>query len=192
MLSYLEGRGNDRKLRLFAVACCRKVWHRLGDEGSRRAVECAGAFADERIGRSKLDQVRNVARPVIAETGEGHPANAAVQVGTFLAHRAALGAVENAHDEEPFEVKAGWMVPLLREVLGNPFRPVAIDAACLNTPVVSPAHKMYESRDFAPMPILADALEEAGCDNADVPVHCRGDGVHVRGCWVVDLVLGMS
>ncbi|QDU20371.1 hypothetical protein ETAA1_23230 [Urbifossiella limnaea] len=51
---------------------------------------------------------------------------------------------------------------------------------------------MYESRDFAPMPVLADALEDAGCADNDILAHCRGDGPHVRGCWVVDLVLGKS
>ena len=51
---------------------------------------------------------------------------------------------------------------------------------------------MYESRGFAAMPVLADALEEAGCDSPDILTHCRGDGPHVRGCWVVDLVLGKS
>ena len=52
------------------------------------------------------------------------------------------------------------------------------------------AQQMYESRDFSAMPILADALQDAGCDNADILDHCRGPGPHVRGCWVVDLVLG--
>jgi hypothetical protein len=49
---------------------------------------------------------------------------------------------------------------------------------------------MYKSRDFTPMPILADALQDAGCDNAEILAHCRGDSPHIRGCWVVDLVLG--
>jgi hypothetical protein len=49
---------------------------------------------------------------------------------------------------------------------------------------------MYEARDFSAMPILADALQDAGCDNDDILDHCRGPGPHVRGCWVVDLVLG--
>jgi hypothetical protein len=49
---------------------------------------------------------------------------------------------------------------------------------------------MYETREFAAMPILADALQDAGCENADILTHCRGDGSHVRGCWVVDLLLG--
>jgi hypothetical protein len=51
---------------------------------------------------------------------------------------------------------------------------------------------MYYPRDFSPMPILADALEDAGCDSPDVLSHCRGPGPHVRGCWVADLVLGKS
>ena len=54
------------------------------------------------------------------------------------------------------------------------------------------AAKMYEDRDFAALPILADALEEAGCDSDTILTHCREPGVHVRGCWVVDLVLGKS
>jgi hypothetical protein len=49
---------------------------------------------------------------------------------------------------------------------------------------------MYESRDFTAMPILADALQDAGCDNEQILGHCRGPGLHMRGCWVVDLVLG--
>jgi hypothetical protein len=56
--------------------------------------------------------------------------------------------------------------------------------------VVTLARQMYESRDFSAMPILADALQDAGCENADVLAHCRGPGPHVRGCWVVDLLLG--
>ncbi|WP_232069567.1 hypothetical protein [Gemmata massiliana] len=55
---------------------------------------------------------------------------------------------------------------------------------------VALAAQMYESRDFSAMPVLADALQDAGCDNADILNHCRGAGGHVRGCWVVDLVLG--
>jgi hypothetical protein len=48
---------------------------------------------------------------------------------------------------------------------------------------------MYDSREFSAMPILADALQDAGCDSHDILDHCRGPGPHVRGCWVVDLVL---
>jgi hypothetical protein len=75
----------------------------------------------------------------------------------------------------------------------NPFRPVAFDPSWRTSTTVGLARTMYESRDFGAMPVLADALEEAGCDSPDVLGHCRDpNGGHVRGCWVVDLVLGKS
>jgi hypothetical protein len=81
----------------------------------------------------------------------------------------------------------------LRCLFGNPFRPATLDPAWLswhNRLPVSMARQMYDSRDFADMPVLADALEEAGCRDADILGHCRFGGDHVRGCWVVDLLLG--
>ena len=75
---------------------------------------------------------------------------------------------------------------------GDPYRPVAFDLAWRTATAVGLAERMYDSRDFSAMPILADALEDAGCDHPDVLAHCRGDGPHVRGCWVVDLVLGKA
>lgn len=82
------------------------------------------------------------------------------------------------------------LADLLRCVVGNPFRPVAFDHAWRMEHTVGIAAKMYDERDFRAMPILADALEEAGCDSADVLSHCREPGPHARGCWVVDGVLG--
>ena len=79
---------------------------------------------------------------------------------------------------------------LLRAIFGNPFRPVAVDPAWPTSDVVALAKGIYEERAFDRMPILADALQDAGCDNEDILSHCRGPGPHVRGCWVVDLVLG--
>ncbi|MBP3956696.1 hypothetical protein J8F10_15585 [Gemmata sp. G18] len=79
---------------------------------------------------------------------------------------------------------------MLRDVFGNPFRPVTFSPSWRTSIAVAQGSKMYESRNFSAMPILADALQDAGCDRADVLDHCRGPGPHVRGCWVVDLVLG--
>jgi hypothetical protein len=79
---------------------------------------------------------------------------------------------------------------LLRDVFGNPFQPVEFSASWRTDTAVSLARQMYAVRDFSAMPILADALQDAGCDNDDVLNHCRGEGPHVRGCWVVDGVLG--
>jgi hypothetical protein len=83
-------------------------------------------------------------------------------------------------------------LPHLRDIAGNPFRPVAFDPSWRTEAAVALARGMYESRDFAPMPVLADALEDAGCAEPDILAHCRKPGLHVRGCWVVDLVLGKS
>jgi hypothetical protein len=78
-------------------------------------------------------------------------------------------------------------------MFGNPFRPISFDPEWRTSTAVALAQQMYDSRDFNVMPILADALQDAGCENEDVLDHCRAaDGVHVRGCWVVDLVLGKS
>lgn len=99
---------------------------------------------------------------------------------------------------------------LLRDIFGNPFQPIAIDPTWLTAGVVSLAQKMYAANDFNEMPDLADALQDAGCENEAILNHCRysslqaaesegspgaGHGIHcphVRGCWVVDLVLGKS
>ena len=82
------------------------------------------------------------------------------------------------------------IVGLILEVVGNPFRPVAFSPAWRTSTAVALATQMYESRDFGAMPILADALQDAGCDSDDILNHSRGPGPHVRGCRVVDLVLG--
>jgi hypothetical protein len=79
---------------------------------------------------------------------------------------------------------------LVRDIFGNPFRPVTVDSAWLSPTVVSLATRIYDDRAFDRLPILADALEDAGCTNADILNHCRQPGEHVRGCWAVDLVLG--
>ena len=81
-------------------------------------------------------------------------------------------------------------VKLLRDIIGNPFRAVTIDPSWRTEAVVGLAAGMYESRNFSPMPVLADALEDAGCTSPDLLAHCRKAGPHARGCWVVDLVFG--
>ena len=82
---------------------------------------------------------------------------------------------------------------LLREIFGNPFRPVALDSSWLawnDGTIPELAQSIYDQRAFDRLPALADALEVAGCTNADILNHCHSEGPHVRGCWVVDLLLG--
>jgi len=78
---------------------------------------------------------------------------------------------------------------IVRDVFRNPFRTVRLEPKWLSSTVVALANGIYQTRAFDGMPILADALQEAGCDNDDILNHCRGPGPHVRGCWVVDLIL---
>ncbi|MDY3553649.1 hypothetical protein R5W24_002753 [Gemmata sp. JC717] len=97
----------------------------------------------------------------------------------------------NPAHREQFNVSSpSYAAALLRDIFGNPFRPVAFSPLWRTDTAVAIAAQMYESRDFSAMPILADALQDAGCDSDDILSHCRGGELHVRGCWVVDLVLG--
>jgi hypothetical protein len=84
-----------------------------------------------------------------------------------------------------------WPGPaLVHCVFGNPFRPVSVHPAWRARTVVALAQSIYDEKAFDKLPVLADALEEAGCTDAEILGHCRGPGPHVRGCWVVDLVIG--
>jgi hypothetical protein len=118
----------------------------------------------------------------------------------FLAYRCAQLAVHRP-SENRITTRPAWECAreatgpqqpgLLRDIFGNPFRPVNFAAEWRTDTVIALAGPMYESRDFSAMPILADALQDAGCTNDDILDHCRdASATHVRGCWVVDLVLG--
>jgi hypothetical protein len=81
---------------------------------------------------------------------------------------------------------------LLRDICGNPFRPVTLDPAWTTPTVVQLARSLYEERRFQDLPVLADALEEAGCQDQSILEHLRSTGPHVRGCWPLDLILGRA
>jgi hypothetical protein len=95
---------------------------------------------------------------------------------------------EARSDLNPTELAA--QAVLLQEMFGNPLRPVAFDSIWRTPNVTSIAQTIYEERRFADMPILADALEEAGCASHEILSHCRSGMDHVLGCWALDLVLG--
>ena len=88
-----------------------------------------------------------------------------------------------------FEKEVQSQCDLLRDIFGNPFRPAQDDRSLQHPIVVKLAQQIYDQRAFERLPKLAEALKKAGCDNQDVLAHCREKGPHVRGCWVVDLVL---
>jgi hypothetical protein len=92
----------------------------------------------------------------------------------------------------PSATERAEQVTILRDIFGNPFRPVAFDPTWRTSTVVGLANLMYKSRDFSAMPILADALQDAGCHSEEILNHCLGEGPHVRGCWAVDLVMAKA
>jgi hypothetical protein len=211
MLASLEGKASDRKLRLFAVACCRRIWHLLTDQRSRQAVEVAERYADGRATDEELETASDAAHAVwdadmkrAATAGKWDKRsdlpyysasaaayNVALPLGWWGAAPAFVAPDEiarGAHANAGAEGMAQCV--LLRDILGPlPFRPLAVDPTWLTSNVASLAHTAYDERAFDRLPILSDALEEAGCTNAEILAHCREPGEHVRGCWVVDLVL---
>ena len=196
MLEFLRGKVSDRQLRLFACACCRRRWNMLADARSRRAVKVAERYADGNATVEELNDARReaieVANNLTAPPGLRRAER--VKLIAYAAGRAASWGQEAL-------TWAGEMAhpltqnKLIRCIFGNPFRPVSLKPEWLawnDRTIPKLAQAIYDERAFDRLPILADALEEAGCDNADVLAHCRGEGPHVRGCWVVDLLLGKA
>jgi hypothetical protein len=192
LLEYLQGKISDRKLRLLGCGYCRNIWPLLIEEASRQAVEIAEQFADGEAS----DEER------IAAFEEADFASEACRTTGEREYFAAVAAGELVEHEE-CEWYCGWyglrsylppdkQIELVRCVVGNPFKPVAQKSAWLTRPVKQLAAGIYEERAFDKMPILADALEEAGCTSGGMLEHCRQDGDHVRGCWVLDLLLGKA
>jgi hypothetical protein len=155
MLTFLKGKVSDRKLRLFACACCRRVQELAQFEVLRGAVDMSEQYADGLVGPVQLQEARS---------------------------RVDLG-------------RQPWQAAVLRDIGGNPFRSVVLDPSWLTVPVLSLAQASYDERilperhlDPVRLGILADALEEAGCTDADILNHLRQQQEHVRGCWVLDLL----
>jgi hypothetical protein len=185
----------NRKLRLFACACCQRFAHLLPTKAARRALSASEGAAD---GLTKFADLAAAKRavPVLA------PRNAtewASNCAHFSANRISRHAAFSAYSTSaevvrslgfPYESHERYYADLLRDIVGNPFRPVAFDPAWRSEVAVGIARGIYDERAFERMPILADALQEAGCEHPDILSHCREPGEHVRGCWVVDLVLG--
>jgi hypothetical protein len=205
MLQFLGGSGklSERKARLFAVACCRLMWSQLPDQRIRRLVERAEGFADGlatakglRAARSAAEGVWDDWRTARAPLKWPFHAHAALVVGEVPIHLHRLCGPGNLTTMSVYRARAARRAgqrAMLPDVFGNPFRPVALAPAWLawnDGTVVKLAQAIYEDKAFDRLPILADALEEAGCQNQDILGHCRQPGPHVRGCWVVDLLLG--
>jgi hypothetical protein len=212
MLRFLGVGLPDRKLRLFAVACCRRVWDLLTDRRSRIAVRQLEEYADN-LGSERLRRdAYNTAHPAYLDLQSvaSDPTSSAACAVLSAAYPivpprlrdqerplwSLFGNLEgnlatalrvDAHGLH--RVEAG----IIRELFGNPFRPVVFDPAWRTSDVMLLATGIYEDRAFDRMPILADALQDAGCTSDDILNHCRDPhATHVRGCWGLDLLLGKA
>jgi hypothetical protein len=206
-----------RKLRLFAVTCCQRLSRYLKDplpkvldaaeryaegqikdrtaqswynKAAKAATACGAPFMTEAIGRPEL-----IVYQAVMATVQPRRYGAFLSVHEYVA-RACGDAMGHRRDDSLWQDardnEAALLSDLLRDIV-NPFWKGTVAPFWLtwnNATVVRIVKAIYDERAFDRMPILADALEDAGCDNADILNHCRGPGPHVRGCWVVDLLLG--
>jgi hypothetical protein len=187
MPEYLADKVSARKMRLFACACCRHSWNWSG-ANNRVAIEVAERFADGEATTEELLAAYEI--PGLSQ----FPTNPDAVVGGIGAAAFIPNSLTNYVSIEQVEAvfcaECHAQIQFIYDIFGNPFRPVTLHPAWLTPKVKTLAQAIYDNRAFERMPELADALVEAGCSNEDILSHCRGPGPHVRGCWVVDLVLG--
>jgi hypothetical protein len=210
MLEFRRDQISRRKLRLFAIACFRRDWNLYNDERSREAISIGERYADGQATSEQLKAAHAAAmqgaREITAvafmplgtwrtdqEFEENHR-----RIGSSLASNdaswgsaMAATARRNIHTPE-YILEAHAEAILLRDICGNPFRPAIFDSRWRTATVTALAQAIYDDRNFDRLPILADALEDAGCTQQEILNHCRGGGEHARGCWAVDLILGKS
>jgi hypothetical protein len=234
LLDHLRRKASDRKLRLFAIACCRRVDELLANTPGLTALEFAELHVDQgvvrRKGRPALEkQARRASReainkqviefPMVAERGKcpdiacalsaaaatinTDPQNAAGNAYGYACYAAAwdelvrCGSEISHSDSDIYRTfqrsELAQQAILFRDIFSNPFRPIAAAQSWLkgnDGAAVKVAASLYNEGAFDRLPLLADALEDTGCTDAELLGHLRAPGPHVRGCWAVDLVLG--
>jgi hypothetical protein len=234
MLQALQGKVSDRKLRLFACACCRHVWPLLSHDASRRSVEVLRLYADGLADRDQLTAAAQAAHDLVRKwkDGDRSAASAAANAlgcdaarpydeddrdpeddelyprnvlknavdAAFAAAWAAGHAVSTEADDAwmaGVRAEEAWQCLLVRDLFGNPFRRRrprrSPDPALQDNTARRLALALYQGHDEIPgaqLAVLADALEDAGCTDADLLGHLRGSGPHYGGCWALDLLLG--
>jgi hypothetical protein len=189
----LSTRAVTRKFRLFYCACCRLRWNLLPALG-QRAVEVVEQYADGRVNAQRLRGARRSAQAVEWSVRPAWRAGVYTHGEPDAASTARLAV---AATEVHARLQSGWapdgspvssadQVALLRELFENPFNPITIVPAWLTPTVIALAKAIRAEQTFDQMPVLGDALQDAGCDRAELLNHCYGPGPHVAGCWLLD------
>jgi hypothetical protein len=215
MLAFVRerGRASDRKLRLFACACCRRIWQLLPDEPCRRAVELSEQYADGWGARRDLAKAGRAAclsrSPESAQAVDAAASTTSHKAFTAAEHAALTspaaraaplyraGPASYSRWGEMLQAETQRLPALLRCIFGNPLSPAVVEPGWMTAEAVALTQAAYDERhlpsghlDPQRLAVLADALEEAGCAEAELLGHLRGEGPHWRGCWAVDLILG--
>lgn len=227
MFDYLGRSVSPRKLRLFGIACCRRIWNLMPDVRCHQAVALAERLVEGEAAEEEVRQLREqLKQAYLALNQQMTSEDTAAQVRLWC-----LGAARNLlqNDDDYLQntpIGAGdadliWVwrsansavahyyqiapdlpsldhlfgeylaqANLLREILGNPIDPIKFDGRWRTSAVMEVGQAIYGQHGFERLPILADALTDAGCDSRELLAHCRQAGEHVRGCWALDLVLG--
>lgn len=188
-----------RKLRLLACGWCRLAFDGVPvDTAYQRIFDSAEAFADGRIDKAALLDARDVKLPSYAERERRLPLTRSAENAYFQSaavspvvavKRVGFACLSARSLLEKRREWQGHLCHLARDIFGNPYRPAVFAPAWRTSAAVGVATAIYEDRAFDRLPILADALQDAGCEDTSVLEHCRGGGRHDRGCWVVDTVL---
>jgi hypothetical protein len=197
-LRWLHRRVPARTLRLFALACCRRIWHLLGPV-EPRAVEAAERFLDREIAARVLavhaKRIRRIGpgsqavRWACLPTGAIVTGALACMVQARIAATCPGGLPKGLTVDLEHLPEAAAQETLLRDIVGNPFRPLALAPGCRTPDVLKLVRAIYAERAFERLPVLADALEEAGCTDAELLGHLRGPGPHVLGCFALELLV---
>ncbi len=178
MLAFMRGKVSDRRLTLFVLDCAYRNWASL-DEAGRRLYQLLDLYTETRIGLDELNAAYDE-----ATQGNIEEAPDRYELAFWDSD-----AYQINSKNRPAERAA--QLATIRDIFGNPFRPVTFDPAWRTTDVMLLARGIYEEKAFDRMPILADALQDAGCDSDALLAHVRDTSApHVRGCWALDLVLG--
>jgi hypothetical protein len=201
---------SERKLRLFGCACCRLIWYNLVHPESKQAVEGAERYAYGLLSEESLDELAGPAWAVVKEAPRNRQAEYVEYLSAMTAAEVACAddyggwpfwerlvdvpsSVLQIAGLQRFGLKEAAMEEVMcnqfRDIFGNPFRPVSVAPEWRTTIVTDLAKCIYEERAFSRLPILGDALEEAGCTSLELLAHCREPREHVLGCWALDLLL---
>jgi hypothetical protein len=209
-LREIDQPSSPRKLRLFGCACCRSVERRITLPPCRLAVGVAERFADGLVDSRELDRAARAAHSAVLSAANGAggysnrlaanfaAAQSAAPDARFAAQLACAYAFASAKIRglPPSPVEHRTQCGLVRCLFGNPFQsPPPVEAAWLTwngATVARMAELIYQERAWDDLPILADALEDAGCTDGDWLGHLREPGPHARGCHVLDALLGRA